>query len=517
MAPIPESTPQPNVLPVDGRAGFSLEFWVLLTLTGAGTGLCAGLLMKILRAVQDLAWPSTTGDFLSAVSHASGLHRVLVLAGAGLLAGAVLWVLPRVSSRQGGDISTAIWFRSGDFPGVRTTVRAILSIVIVGMGVSLGREEAPRQAGALLASKLGLWRRLTPFERRFLAACGAAAGMAAVYNVPLGGAVFALEVLLGTLSLSLVLPAFACCAIATAVAWPLLPTAPIYIIPAYRLSLPEVLWACLSGPIMGVGAVLYVRAIIWAHRHRPKGWRVLPAAVLVCAALGVLSISYPQLLGNGRDVVQQAFDDQVGLTLLCALLLLKPLATAACVGTGAPGGLFTPTMTCGALLGGLLGRAWSPFFHGIDPGSTALIGACAVLAATTQGPLSAVVLLLELTHHIDTQVVPLLLAVTGAILVSRRLEPHSIYSGRIILLAEPESGAVISAATPYAGVLEHLLWLDRDSAASAGSLSVIDEQGQVTGQIARDAIPAPRRMGSAFEAMLAADLTSRPKHSGDGE
>jgi chloride channel protein, CIC family len=494
-----EPSPQPNV----DLEGFTPQFWLLLAATGIGTGLCAGLLMKVLRLAENFAWGYPAADFLEKVSHASGQHRVLTLTCAGLLTGAVLWALPKVNKKQGGDISTSLWFHSGEFPAFRTTIRAFLSVVIVGMGVSLGREEAPRQMAALIASKLGWWRRVTPFQRRFLAACGAGAGLASVYNVPLGGAVFVLEVLLGSVSLSLVLPVFACCLIATAVAWPLLPSVAIYVIPAYKLSPRELIWAAISGPILGLGAVLYMRAIVWAHKRRPKGWLVLPVSLLVCALLGALSIYYPQLLGNGRNIVQQAFDDQVTLSLLCALLVLKPLATAACVGTGAPGGLFTPTMTCGALLGGLLGRIWSLFWPGLDPGSTALIGACAVLAASTQGPISAVVLLLELTHHIDTQVVPLLLAVTGAILVSRRLDSRSVYSGRIYLDETEESSLVISAATPYTGVLERLLALDKEAV-----LSVIDEQGKVIGEITRGAISAPQRLGSAFETLKAGDMAA---------
>ena len=104
--------------------------------------------------------------------------------------------------------------------------------------------------------------------------------------------------------------------------------------------------------------------------------------------------------------------------------MLKLLATAASLSTGAPGGLFTPTLTFGALFGGLLGRGWSLFWNVPQPGAFAVIGAGAALAATTQGPVSAIVLMLELTHGLDTIMVPLMLAVAGATYVARRLEPR---------------------------------------------------------------------------------------------
>jgi len=113
------------------------------------------------------------------------------------------------------------------------------------------------------------------------------------------------------------------------------------------------------------------------------------------------------------------------------LLVLQPIATAACLGSGAPGGLFTPTLALGVLFGGLLGAGWSQLWPGAPLGGYAFIGGVAVLGAAMQGPLAAVVLLLELTHHGDSLMVPELLAVVEATVVARVLRAPSIYSARI--------------------------------------------------------------------------------------
>jgi CIC family chloride channel protein len=112
-------------------------------------------------------------------------------------------------------------------------------------------------------------------------------------------------------------------------------------------------------------------------------------------------------------------------------LLLKPAATVLCVRSGAPGGLFTPTLTVGALLGGVLGHAWSWLWPGVPPGLFAVLGAAAVLAATTQGPISTVILMMELTGRDRSFIAPMILAVATATLVARTIEPRSIYDARL--------------------------------------------------------------------------------------
>lgn len=165
-----------------------------------------------------------------------------------------------------------------------------------------------------------------------LVACGAGAGMAAAYGVPLGGALFALEVLRGVLSLRLVLPALLASLIATAVSWLVLPDAPTYPIPDYPSSVSIAMWALLAGPVAGIVSVGYVRVIAWANRNKPAGWRWLLAPVLALGSLGLVSIWFPQLLGNGKNVAELVFTDQIPFALLLALLVLKPAATILCLG-----------------------------------------------------------------------------------------------------------------------------------------------------------------------------------------
>jgi CIC family chloride channel protein len=407
------------------------RFWSAVLLTGVGAGVGAAALTRLLQVVQRLMWSGNGLDLMDAAARAGAWRHVLVLLGAGLLTGGGQLALGRLSSSNGIDITEAIWFRAGRLPALRTLGSALLSVVIVGMGASLGREGAPKQTGAVIANALSDGARLSDDERRLLVACGAGAGMAAAYGVPLGGALFALEVLRGALALRLVLPALLASLAATAVSWAVLPNAPTYVIPAYPSSVSSGVWALPAGAIAGVVSVGYVRMVAWADRNKPKHWGRIVAPVLALGLLGPVSIAFPQLLGNGKDVAQLAFMNQVAPTLLLALLALKPAATLMCVGSGAPGGLFTPSLALGALLGGILGHAWSWVWPGVPPGLFAVLGAAAVLAATTQGPISAVVLMIELTGRDRSFIVPLLLAIATSTLVARSIEPRSIYDARL--------------------------------------------------------------------------------------
>jgi H+/Cl- antiporter ClcA len=307
----------------------------------------------------------------------------------------------------------------------------VLSILVVGLGASLGREGAPKQAGAVFANWFSDWTKLSDEQRRLLVACGAGAGMAAAYGVPLGGALFALEVLRGALALRYILPAVFCSGVAAAVAWTVLPDQATYEFPAYSAS-PAALVVCIiCGILAGLFSVGYVRLVTHAERNKPTGWRRIVAPLVGLTALGVTATRFPQLLGNGRDISQLLFNGTPTITLALALLLLKPAAILACVGTGVPGGLFTPSLTCGALLGTVVAYVSSALVPGVPHGLIAFVGASGVLAATTQGPISTVVLLMEMTGHDRSIILPVLIGVFFATLLARSIEPRSIYDARL--------------------------------------------------------------------------------------
>jgi H+/Cl- antiporter ClcA len=426
-----DTSEQPNFAPPGVSGGENARFWGSALIVGVAAGVTGGLLMKLLRLVQHAAWSYESGDFLMAVRQTSGMHRVIVLALAGIVTGVALWAFRRIHGKDEAGLSSGIWFREGRISLIGTLYNGILSIVIVGLGAALGREAAPKEISAGIASRLSDIIRLTPEQRTVLTAWGAGAGMAAVYNVPFGGALFALEVLLGSLALPNVLPALAISFVATWVSWLFLPETPTYTVPAYHVSAGLLIGSLVFGPAAGVLSACYVRVIGWARGRKPPGLTQLFLPLPIFALLGVAATRFPELLGNGKNVVQEAITESPDILLAVSLLILRPLATAACLRVGGPGGLFTPTLTFGALLGALAGHVWMSIWPGIDQsslGAYAVIGTGAVLAATTQGPLSAIVLMLELGAHTDDLIMPLLIATAGATLVSRAIEPRSIYA-----------------------------------------------------------------------------------------
>jgi H+/Cl- antiporter ClcA len=403
------------------------RMWLLILLTGAGAGLTSGLLMKLLRLAQHLSFHYRERDFLSGVEGVSGVHRLIVLTCAGILAGLVLLAVRRIPDNNGPGLNEAIREHAGELPERSMAVKAILSILVVGMGAAIGREASLKQAGGLVGKRLADWARITPEQRKLLVACGVGAGMAAAYNVPFGGALFTLEVLLGTITVSTVLPAFATSFLATAVSWLMLPNESTYQLTQLHMTSGLMLWAVLAGPLLGLASVVFVRGIYWGKEHKPQGWAVLALPIAIFAGLGALAIPFPQLLGNGKAVIQLAFDVRMSTALLGWLLVLRPLATMFVLRAGVPGGLFTPTMTFGALVGAALGEAWSHVATATDKRGYVLLGTGAVLAASTQAPISSVVFVLELTSHASPLLVPLLIAVTGAMLTFRQFETKTTY------------------------------------------------------------------------------------------
>lgn len=437
------ATEQPNVTS-DEHAALTPLFWLLVLATGVAAGLLGDAMMLLLTTVEHLAFGYHSGSLEHAVERASVPRRAASLLAGGAFGGVAWYVLRVRTPGEHSDVDASVWSRDGALSPRRSLGTAVISEVVIGTGASLGREAAPRLLGGLAGSMLGGWARLSPAQRRLLIACGAGAGLAAVYNVPLGGTLYIAEVLWGSVSVPVLLPALTCCWVATLTAWAYLPDHATYTgLPDYRLSVSVVVWALLAGPVIGLAAAAYIRLMGWVSHHKVSGRWSIVAVPAACGVLAVIGIWYPQLFGNGKGMARDAFAGAAGMGLLFILFALKPLVTSLFLGSGASGGLFTPTLSTGAVLGGALGMAWSLLWPGSPPGAFAFVGAAAMMGAAMQAPMAGLALMIELAGTGFSLIVPMAAATATATAVAYYIDGYSIYSARLPTLTS--SPAIVPA------------------------------------------------------------------------
>ncbi|KVN16954.1 MULTISPECIES: chloride channel protein [unclassified Burkholderia] len=403
-----------------------VELAAVTLLTGVGAGLGGMLLALLLHAIQHVAYGYDVAhaigeeSFLQGVTAAPPLRRFVVLIGCGVVAGGGWWALYRFGAPLVG-IRRAVRADDPRMPAASTTAHALLQIVTVALGSPLGREVAPREIGAMWAGWLAHRVGLPAADARVMVACGAGAGLAAVYNVPLGGALFVLEVLLGTFAWRALVPAVATSAIATLVAWIGLGNEQQYHVAPLAAGASLFAWSAVCGPLFGVAAYGFARLTAHARARAPKDARLPVLALVNFTIVGALATVFPPLLGNGKGPVALGFDGQLVMGLAATLLVLKIAITWSSLRAGAEGGLLTPGIANGALLAIVLGGLWSVAWPGEPTGAFAIVGAAAFLAASMQMPLTAIVLVVEFTRVGHDFLIPMLIAAAGAVAVFRVL------------------------------------------------------------------------------------------------
>ena len=392
-----------------------LRLIVATVLVGVGSGLSGLVVAAGLHLIQHFAYGYSGGTFLEGLLNAPPWTRVVALTCAGVIGGFGWWALRRWG-RAFVSVEASVVGRR--MPSIVTLANAALQIVIVGLGASIGREVAPRELGAWLAGWFSERVGVSARERRILVACGAGAGLAAVYNVPLGGAVFAIEILLSEISFATVLPALATAAIGTLVARLVVPSTPLYVVPKFDQSPSLLIWSVLAGPVLGLAAIGFVKLARLAQAHRPRSWGILVVMPAVFAAVGLVGVALPAVLGNGRSLGQIAFEATIPLGVIAVAMVVKVFATVGTIGSGAAGGTLTPSLAIGASLGAVIGGVWGLLWPGVPPAAFAVIGAAAFLASSMRAPLTALILVLEFTNEGPAMLVPMMLAVAGSVAVA---------------------------------------------------------------------------------------------------
>lgn len=480
---------------------FTEDYYRLL-LWGVVVGLVSGgtaVLFRVLAIwLPALVWHA--GPNLShAVAAAPSWARIVVPVVGGLSAGLVLNLGTRWTGRERGwDILEAVVVREGILHAKPAIVKSASSLLTVSSAGAIGREGPMVLLSATAASVLGRRVGAATRQLRILVGCGAAAGIAAAYNTPIGAALFTMEILLGNFDLEVFAPLVFSSVSATLIAHAVFGSGPIFRIPSFaEFNSWEMALFIVLGLIGGTVAAVFLQAlraasVVFRRSRLPRLW----AMAMVGLGLGITIIWVPGVVGNGREGIRDLFQHEWGVTYSLLLLALRLLLTPATVGSGAVGGVFTPTLFIGAVLGEAFGSFLSHLAPGVvsSPKAYALVGMVSLLAGTTHAPITALIMVFEMT--LDYQLIlPLLLAAAASSLMARRFSEDSVYTEALKRkrgVFPPEAAAIRlmkvrdvmrTEQVTVGGDLPLSQVLDRFIAARRNHLYVVDPDGRFEGVI----------------------------------
>ena len=398
-------------------------------LLGVLAGLLTGVVIVAFRLITEssLVWAGLLPD-IELFEALNWQWRLGLTTGGGLLIGLLFQFAP-ASARQVGPVHVMarLATHGGRMPWVNAVMQFVGGAISIISGHSVGREGPVIHVGAASASLLGQWMRMPNNSIRTLVACGVAGSIAASFNTPIAGVVFAMEVVMFEYTLTGFAPVILAAVGATSVSRLVFGPDPAFAVPSIQLvSLLELPWVAFIGLVIGCLAAAYVYGIGLVERRTVRAplWLRMTAAGLIT---GLIALVVPEVMGLGYDTVQLAMLGQIGLTALILIAVFKLAATIACGGLGLPGGMIGPMVVIGATAGGALGIVG----HELVPGSSAapafyaVLGVAAMMGASLHAPLAGLMAMLELTGNTNA-ILPGMVAVITAFLISRvvfRQEP----------------------------------------------------------------------------------------------
>ncbi|MBN2045565.1 MAG: chloride channel protein [Anaerolineales bacterium] len=415
---------------------------IIALVIGISTGIGAVLFRYLINGVQ---WVGYTW-FPKTFAGLGNFYVVIVPAIGGLIVGPLVYFFAREAKGHGvPEVMEAVALRGGKIRPVVAIVKSLASSVSIGSGGSVGREGPIVQIGSAIGSTIGQKLNLSEDRVRILVACGAAGGIAATFNAPIAGVIFALEVILGEFSVrhfsNVVISSVAASVIGHAV----FGNIPAFFIPVeYGIkSLWEFAFYPLLALLAALWGVLFVRVLYWTEDLFGK-WKTVPEWIQPMFGgilLGIIALAYPKLTGVtwegipqiynvGYDVIESALASKLALGAAFTLLILKLIATSLTLGSGGSGGVFAPSLFMGAMLGTVFDLGLRLIFPNIPapPGAYALVGMAAAFSATAHAPITAVLILFELTGDYKI-ILPLMLTVVITTVLSQHLlKGESIYT-----------------------------------------------------------------------------------------
>jgi CIC family chloride channel protein len=417
-------------------ARMSESFTILLTalVVGIGAGLGAVFFRRLIAFFQTLSFEQL-GQLLGGIQP---FHLLIIPALGGLIYGPMIYKFAREAKGHGvPEVMEAVALRGGRIRPRVAIVKSFASALCIATGGSVGREGPIAQIGSALGSTIGQLFKLSDERIRNLVACGAAGGIAATFNAPIAGAVFALEVILGQLHVIYFGAVVISAVTADVIAHFFEGDTRAFTVPVYTLrSSWELLLYLLLGLIAAFAAVSFTRLLylsedIWDRFHFPEYLKpVLGGVVLgLVGLLSPKSAGFPRVFGVGYETITEALSGNLVLKVTFSLLILKMLATIITLGAGGSGGIFAPSLFMGAMLGEAFGQISNLLFPAVTapPGAYALVGMAAFFSGAAHAPITAILILFEMTGDYRI-ILPLMFATVISTLIARGIFPESIYT-----------------------------------------------------------------------------------------
>ena len=483
-------------------------------------GACSSVVFRNATALVHRLMTHQNGGYVESFTHLPPWERLVLPALGGVLAGLTLSLgLRWHRTKSSTDYMEAIVLGDGILSARLSLVKSLSALFSIASGASIGREGPLVQLSAVIASWLGRLRKTPALKLRLFVACGAAAGIAAAYNAPIAGALFVAEIILQSMAMESFGPLVFASVISTLTVRQLTGTRSMYEIPAVNIGSDwEILPHLLLGLLAGLLAPWFLRLLRTSERLFSR--LALPPALrlgLGGLVVGALAMRHPEVCGNGYSVVNQILRGDILWESLLVVLALKLVATAATFGSGAVGGVFTPTLVIGACLGSLVGQGVQAIWPGqpISSQAFAIIGMGALLAATTHAPIMAIIMLFELT--LDYQIIlPLMLACVVAHYTCLAFERKSIYADSLkrkgggLFRQQLEGLRVAAFMKPNPGSIRENARFreiaERFVANRFNYLYVTDEQGSFRGVISLHDIKSYLNDADLAELVIARDL-----------
>ena len=408
---------------------------LLAILIGILGGYGAVLFRFAIKAAQ-YGFYQNTSDILTFAHTLSPYLKICLPALGGLIVGPIIYFGAQEAKGHGvPEVMEAIALRDGRIRSRVAMVKILASGISIGSGSSVGREGPIVQIGSSIGSTLARILRVPRDREKTMVGCGAAAGIAATFNAPIAGVLFAIEVLLGDFGLSTFSPVVLSSVTATTISRHYFGNFPAFVIPSYKVVS---LWEFLFYPVLGIAAGLIALLFIVSLYKCEDLFNALKIPDYLKPALGglllgLLLCKWPYVFGVGYGAVNLALKNQMPVLLLFSLIFVKILATSITLGSGASGGIFAPSLFIGAMTGGFFGFCVHELFplFTASSGAYALIGMGAIVAGTTHAPITAILIIFELTGDYGI-ILPLMLSCILSTIVTTSLKQGSIYTIKLL-------------------------------------------------------------------------------------